>query len=537
VHGHTPAPGLSPVMGTRLAAFVGLLAASAAMLGPARTAAEPDQAANDAVGFGGPTSAPLADDAVGFGEPAPLVADDAVGFGEPSPASRAAAKPSPSEPARSSSPWAWTGNLATQLAFWTERLQVQPLSRARGSVDTQLRYARAFGASGRTSLRLSAAGHVEYDAAYLAPSAPQDPATLETYRFQVFSRESYVALTPPHVELSTGWQVAAMGQGELFGALDVLNPRDLRDPALTAPDDIRMSALMSKLKLFFDAYEFEAIVVHQASFGLMPPPASDLSPLRPFLTPAVPGGAELAAKTWRYEHRPDGFSPSVWQYFGHWSMTFSSVDLDFAAGSVLDRRGVPRLPGPFELAQASIYLDLYHPRYWLAATSGAVTIRKSVVRWEFVGELERPQTMQRAGSLPLDLYMRRMTQLNALVGLTYFGIPNGNLSVEVARAVVLASDDLKRELFWPIEAWSLNARYMHSFLRQRLRVSLVCPVIGLPHVNGWLARGEVSYAMDVGVRLELGYVVYRPSAEPGPLYGFDAHDRAYFNLRWDFAIL
>ena len=169
-------------------------------------------------------------------------------------------------------PWSFGGFARTRVGFWVERMPEDPLSTARQSLDLSFRYRDK-------RFRVVAEIHGEYDLAYTLDADQYDDATMDTYEWRVLHGEQFGAVSLGRFELVLGRQIVAWGEGDVFSPLDVVNPRDLREPGLADLDDIRLAVLASKWTYFWTQARLEALVIHEAYFGERPSPMAEYSPL------------------------------------------------------------------------------------------------------------------------------------------------------------------------------------------------------------------------------------------------------------------
>jgi hypothetical protein len=505
--------------------------------------------ANDALGFGVPPSQASAsesagnEDAAGF-EAAPSAGapGDDLGFGDaPAASAGSASEPSSSEP----SPWALSGSVREQSAVRTEAGVVSRLAKLRTLFDLQLSYNRDFVLLGAgASFRVVASGHGEYDLAMLEQSV-YDLPTREVYTWQAYPQDLYAALTWGVLDLSFGKQIVPQGQGEVLSSLDLVNPRDLREPVVTDPIDMRLAVLMSRLGLRLGDVHLEGILVHESNPGLIAPPLGEYSPIRKLLLMSgfsdTFGGREV-----RYDHRPEAtmFRSRSAQYHGRLSYQGQGYELALHAGSVLDALGIASLPTPEELELSELYLDLFHPRYTVVGHSGTFTSGEFVFRWEAVVDIHRLTTTRRMDTSLLRLEASRFTQLHGMLGVTWVPDTTTNASLELLQSYVF--DEPTRHpqlgsppmaLLWPVEAPQLAFRASHTFFDDRVTLNLLAILIGIYPFNGFAGRADLTVKLNEAFQLNLGYVAYHASATHfGPFYSFGLNDRVLLSLRWDFAV-
>lgn len=451
-------------------------------------------------------------------------------FGPEPAATTPQAAPPPPPPRR----WALTGIVRSEEALWAERIGDNPFAKARQSLDLAFGYKWS-------SVRLLASLHGEWDAAYLVERSSYDEATLDTYETLTQIRETYVATSLGPVELTVGRQIVAFGEGDALSPLDLCNPRDLREPGLADLVDVRVPVLATRIGYFRRNHRFELMWVHEAHFGFRVPPMGPFSPLPAALDEAsgplgVDALALLAGKELRYAHRQDAFAWENQQFLLRWVRRGEGIDLGVVAGSVLDQQGVIRGLDMTALAlPASKRIDvpLDHLRYEVVGTTGAWAVGSVLLKWELAMQRGRPiSTLDSSAAIPV-LGSTRSDAVDAMIGVTWRGISNTTLGLEVGKTTLLSSVP---DMLFPVDAPIAVLRAQHSALRERLELTGVAMAFGETAQYGWLARAEASYLLRDGLRAGLGYVTYQPGDEFGPFAGLDRHDRAMARVRWDFAL-
>lgn len=418
------------------------------------------------------------------------------------------------------------GFLRSDWALWMQRLKKNPFAKGRQSLDLTVRYKKG-------PFRVALSGHGEYDFSYLMKRDSYDRPTLDAYEWQLLPREALVGLSIGHFELTAGYQIVPWGHADLLSVLDVVNPRDLREPGLAELDDIRLPVLSGRFGLFVGNHRIEAMAIFLPAYGLRPPPASPFSSLpqlytqnSPFLT-TVDARSMLSGTSY-HDTNPD----FAQQFFLRWVYTGPRIDLALYAASILDQRGVMHLPAI--VGEMSDSIELEHRRFSLFGFSGALPIRSFLLKWELNAELERPFNTRVLDIPPAKIDIAIAHLANTMLGLSYRGIRNLTINLEVTKAFLFR--ELSNPLFPPDRPF-FAMRVMYSLLRERLRLSVLGTVMGLRAELGWFLRGDISYEIRDTLKFSLGYVTYHPGSENGPITGFDTHDRLYLGLRWDFTLL
>ena len=421
-----------------------------------------------------------------------------------------------------------TGFSRTRAGLWLERISADPISTVRQSLDLDAR--------GRLgTLRYVAALHGEYDLAYAFDDRYGTP-TKDTYVWQVIPGEQYISVPIADVDLTLGRQIVAWGEGDVFSPLDLVNPRDLREPGLADLDDIRLAVLATRLGYFIGQHRFEVMVVHEGHGGLRPDPLAEYSPLRTELLNDPVASALLRDKTLRYKALEDAFLPQNWSVFARWLYSGHGLDLGFYGARVLDRQGTIELPPTEAFAQDAIDLTLVHKTYDVIGHSGAKPHGDWLFKWEGVYEHDRPQNLGSLGQFPPSLSQGQVDLATAMLGLTYSGWTDLVIGVEGTRSLLLSDTE---GLLFPLDSLALAARVSYLMLRERLRLDAAITSFGDAFELGGLARIETTYSYVDGLKIGAALTHFQSGDEDefGPFSGLDDLDQLIFKLRWDFTLL
>ncbi|MCO4762868.1 MAG: hypothetical protein KC502_15240 [Myxococcales bacterium] len=492
--------------------------------------------------------------------------DDESGFGDDGAGDDAGFATAPAEATpvvAPPSPWSLVGAIRSDWGMWTERvngtkatdgLALQggddnPFAKGRQNLDLTLGYKRG-------PWRIQAAVHGEFDLAYLHRADEFRDPTRDAYRQLLQVRETFAALALGDFEFTVGRQVVAWGEGDGMSVVDVVNPRDNREPGLSDLDDIRVPVLASRVGWFTTTangdHRVEAMVVHEtcntlwreACFGLRTPPLGPFSPLPAFLggdqAPAGAGvdiGSVMASKEVRFEHGQTDLAWANQQWLLRWVYKGAGIDLGAYAASVLDQQGVITNVNFLSLLDASkttLVMPVQHLRYELVGTSGAMATGDFLLKWELALEHRRPFSVGDSGVMPPKLSYQRTDTLQTMVSVTYRGIRDTVLGFEGSRTTLL---DTPEDLLFPVDAPFLSLRAQHNTWNDRLHFTAVAIAVGHVAQYGWLARADVTWDIRDALKLSTTFVTYQPGEKFGPFAGLDQHDRIGVRLRWDFSAL
>jgi hypothetical protein len=477
-------------------------------------------------------------DALGFGaapevkSEAPAPAEDALGFGTP------AAVPAKQEAAPE---WFFSGRLRSDDALWLER--TPRFAKARLSLDLALRYQHEF--AGGSSLRVLAGGHGEYDFAYLTHFVGVDAETERAYRYRVHPRETYLGLAHKALELDVGYQIVGWGEGEMLSVVDVVNPRDYRDPGATDIEQLRLALFGARAAGDWGSVRVNLFATASSEFPLRPPPLAPFSGLRSLLVNDRRVAAFIPGRQVRYREDSNWFAPEEPQGFLRVGFSNWGLDLDFYAASVLDRPGVIALPTDVPsliglIEPDRISLPLAHPRYWMFGHSGSYPFNDVALRWEVALDLDRPLNVGTVSAMNGVLAVQNLSQVAGLLSLAYTGVEHVRMTLEyqhnlLLEPIVNPGDGTRLELLSPTSKPALAVRLFGSALQDRVALDLVGMVFGSVDYSGWLGRAELSYEPIQGFKAGVGYLTFHPEATVfGPVFGLTDTDQLFCNATWNF---
>lgn len=464
---------------------------------------------------------------------------DAVGFADVS-EEEVAGSPSPTVSSGSEEPSAWTfiGAARSQWALWVERFDDDPWAKGRQSLDLSLSYGN-HGWRGRASL------HAEYDLRYVVDRDRFGRATRDAYEWLVYLDETFLSWAGDAVDVTVGRQIVAWGQGDVVSPIDVVTPRDLREPGLADLEDLRLPVWATRVGVSSGYHRVEGMVIHVPSFGYRSPPLGPFSPFRALLEDGTSGLTLPAGLEVRYDDEPDEVTTETQQLLLRWSYRGPAVDLGLYLASVLDQSGVidgfdiePATLSNPDAAGAgggtrAIHVKLKHSRHELVGHAGTLPLGDWLLEWEayfdrrFVNAGD-PSLLLRDG-----IRVEPVRSAGGMLGMTYSGLQDTRIVVELGKSWLV--DDVQDPLF-PLEEPTFAFRVSHLALRQDLELTAAATVLGWTADLGWVARAEASYRLGDGWRVGLGYITYQPGDRVSFIWGLDRHDRLFASLRFDFRV-
>jgi len=302
-------------------------------------------------------------------------------------------------------------------------------------------------------------------------------------------------------DLKAGRQIVVWGKSDAIRVTDVLNPLDVRLPARTEIEDLRLPVTMTKLDFFAGAWNIGLIVVHEIRFNKTPAFGSD------FYTAAAPPPPE---------DRPDeGFGDQ--EYAVAVNGIFSGWDLSLYGARIYDDR--PHLEatpgGP----------RLRHSRLAMAG----IAANAATGNWLFKGEaawFDGLEFFQAPGE--------RFARLDALLGVEYSGFADTAISLEAANRHLFDFDsrlegapDGRRNDF------ETAIRFSQRYRNDTLELMILASTHGLHGENGGFQRLQLTYDWTDSVEVTAGIVNYM-SGDKQPFQGIGDNDRVFAGIEYRF---
>ncbi len=409
-------------------------------------------------------------------------------------------------------------------AVWLSKQPVR-FAKARQTLDVWTRYSQ-------DDFRAELAVHGEVDLMPWVIESDFDQASKRVYGRQLFVREAFLAASEGPVDFTLGRQVVAWGTGQLINPVDVVNPRDLREPGLADLDDIRLPIGGARLGWFGNGHRVELLVVPVPEWGLRTPPNGPFGPLpgllsdAPELVQSALGDRELD-----YVHTPGQWEPGHTQTFARWTHTGEGLDTGIYAASVLDQQGILSLPEPAVILQdGPIDIPLDHPRYTMLGASAAGPAGPFVLRGEVAMNLDKPINVGQLDGLLPQLGTAEATLVTAMVGGSW---QSGSSAVDVELSEGFFHGGPPDDLLFRPDSGAMALRFSQTAARERLRFDVVGLGWGWDLRYGAIVRASASYTLRDGMKVMLGAITYREGREVGPTVGLGEHERVYWQWRWD----
>ncbi len=316
------------------------------------------------------------------------------------------------------------------------------------------------------------------------------------------------------VDLKIGRQVVNWGRSDSLRVLDVLNPLDNRVPGLADIDDLRWAVGMAKLDWYIGSHwTLTAIAIPEIRVDTLPAFGSDFNPSP---VPAPPGSKPKSFENWEAAAAVRGIFEG-WDISANFAYVFEDIPrLELVPSQPNPCAGVPPGPGSF--------IQVYD-RLTLAGAGGNYTFGSWLLKAEAAW----------TGGFEFTCADDKKSRFEVMGGVEYYGLSESILVLEIGErhifdyeGVVGGFPTFERE-----DSLTYAFRYSADWLNARLSTTLLAIAFGWKAQDGAILRLQGDYAIQDGLALTVGVLLYREGELP-PLDTWGRNDRAFIDLKWSF---
>ena len=345
-----------------------------------------------------------------------------------------------------------------------------------------------------------------YDVAYAWQGREQySQQLLKKYEDELELKDTYIqgSLTS-NLDLKVGRQIVVWGVADNIRINDVLNPLDLREPALADIEDIRIPVAMTKFDYYFGQWNLSGIIKHERRFNKIPV----------FNSEFYPGN----------QAEPDKIEPSGGIKNSEYGLAlkgfFSGWDLSFYWAHYFENEAHWELNTSSQIKQKYSQLNLY---------GSSLNFAKK--NWLFKTEIAYIDGLKYF-ALPAG---QELSRIDFSIGIEYEGFSDTHIQLEIAnrhirnydRALDNSIDDKQKD---QIEmALYLQQDYFHD----TLHLVVLAQTLGLKSEFGSLQRLSLEYDINDKLTVKGGVMLYH-GGESVWFNHIKNNDRLFFNLKYYF---
>jgi hypothetical protein len=321
------------------------------------------------------------------------------------------------------------------------------------------------------------------------------------------------------MDLYVGRQIVVWGKSDTLRVVDVINPLDMREPALTDIEDLRLPVTMTRLDVFLGDWTLKATVIHESRFDMLPVWGSDFYPSSVPLPP---------------EHRPgsDLDDPQIALSLGR---SFNGGDLTFYYADIYNRDFHLETLSADDPPQYRLSLD--HGRITMLGLDANRALGNLMLKTELAlfHDVAYINPARSVGGMLVRGPCPGYTRYDGLLGFEYLGFRDTMISADVVFRYIDDYDGLlgasplgpkEKE-----EQWVL--RFTRDFWHETLSTELLVSGYGWSAEGGSFERFKIVYDLNDHLTATVGCIVYQGGSDI-PIDTIGDNDRIYGELVYSF---
>jgi hypothetical protein len=357
------------------------------------------------------------------------------------------------------------------------------------------------------------------------------------------------------LDLKLGRQVVNWGRSDTLRVTDIWNALNNREPGLVDIEELRLPSTMARADAYLGQWQFTALVVPEIRYDYNPPPGSDFFPVpRSTDLPDPPPGAPPGT---REDTLQQLFAvPGLSNQAAQWGATpeygaaltgiFSGWDISLYAARIYENQ-TSTVVGISDPSLASAYrIDNGHDLITMLGAGANYTRGAWLLKAEFafLDDLDYSFLRPNPGYAPEAFHPTppylptsiRLSRIDWMAGIEYYGFGDTNLSIDVAHRHVLDYDPLLEYFPNYVYEDSVEAalRVSSEFFNSRLRANgvgiLLANGAGL---QGGIIRVWADYEVAEALVLSGGYLAFLGEKQV-PFNTWHDNDRIFAKLKYSF---
>jgi hypothetical protein len=339
---------------------------------------------------------------------------------------------------------------------------------------------------------------------------------------EVELREAFLEFSPLEtLDLRLGRQINVWGMLDSLTLVDVLNPRDNREPGLVDLDDARLPVWATRLDGYLEQVRIQVVANHEVRFNKEPGFGNEY-----FYYPDPDNLTSLKNRVPLTEEEIPDHGGSSTEYGLSVKRSFSGWDVAGYYAEVFDDS--PHLVGTFSGMQPLITARK-HARLTLRGAGASAVVES----WLLKGEVAQTRGFRFFGS------EQDFVRSAGALGVEYSGISNVQLGLEASLQRLEAFNDIPYRSTGQPNASLLSEvlqsawTWRQDLLQQTLHLNVMALQVGASGEYGGSRRVGLEYDWADGLNVEGGLLLYQPG-ESAYAQQLDDNDRLFAGLSYAF---
>ncbi len=330
---------------------------------------------------------------------------------------------------------------------------------------------------------------------------------IDEYESEIEFREIYLlGSIGKYIDIKLGRQIVVWGKSDNIRVTDVINPLDLREPAMTDIEDLRLPLTMTRVDYYVGDFNISAMAIHEIRFNKTPAFGSDFYP------------APIAAPP---ENKPDStlenteYALAINGIFSGWD--FSAYYADYYN----DEFRLEAVPGfPFPVFQ------LTHDRLQMVGATANIALGNWLLKGEaaWIYGFEFSNTPD-----------KKYDRVDVLAGFEYSGFSETTISLEAVNRHI---NEFASILKQPPDQATKNQfqsalRFTRTFINETITLTVLASLFGLTGDDGAFERYTIEYDINDFISVLFGIVTYQSGDLP-EMENIGKNDRALIEAKYSF---
>ncbi|MCD6584470.1 MAG: DUF1302 family protein [Desulfobacteraceae bacterium] len=330
---------------------------------------------------------------------------------------------------------------------------------------------------------------------------------IDEYESEIEFREVYLlGSITKNIDIKLGRQIVVWGKSDNIRVTDVINPLDMREPAMTDIEDLRLPLTMTRIDYYVGDFNISAMAIHEIRFNKNPVFGSDFYPAP---VPAPP------------ENKPDctlentEYALALNGIFSGWD--FSAYYADFYNDEPR-LEAISGFPAPV--------FQLIHDRLQMVGSTANIALGnwllKSEIAW--IHGFKFVQTPD-----------KKFDRIDALVGFEYSGFSETTICLEAVNRHINEFKPLLKQSPDPAtkDQFQSAFRFTRTFVNETITLTILASLFGLTGDDGAFERYTIEYDVDDSLSVLFGIVTYQSGDLP-EMQNIGKNDRALIEIKYSF---
>jgi len=330
---------------------------------------------------------------------------------------------------------------------------------------------------------------------------------IDEYESEIELREAYLlGSIGKNIDIKVGRQIVVWGKSDNIRVTDIINPLDIREPAMTDIEDLRLPLTMTRIDYYVGDFNISAMAIHEIRFNKTPVFGHDFYPFPIAAPPEDKPGSTLENTE---------FAIALNGIFSGWDFSAYYADYynDETRFEAIDGYSFP-------------VFKLTHDRLQMVGTTANIALGNWLLKGEaaWIHGFEFVQTPD-----------KKFDRIDALVGFEYSGFSETTICLEAVNRHINEFKSILKQP--PAQAtkdqFQSAFRFTRTFVNETITLTVLASMFGLKGEDGAFERYTIEYDVNDFLSVLFGIVTYQSGDLP-EMQNIGKNDRALIEIKYSF---